>query len=88
MVTIATSGTRMPSCGLMIAATTVHTAARSGRSRHSSRRPSSMNTTPNESTWPQTTLSNQLIGFTTATNAAASAIRSRPPSSRIIDHAR
>ncbi len=46
-----------------------------------------MNTTPNESTWPQTTLSNQLIGFTTATNAAARASRSRPPSSRTIDHA-
>ena len=32
----------------MIAAMTVKIAARSGRSRHSSRRPSSTNTTPNE----------------------------------------
>ena len=71
MVTTATSGMRIPSCGLMIAAMTVKIAARSGRSRHSSRRPSSRNTTPNESTWPQTTLSNQLIGLRTATNAAA-----------------
>src|SRR6476659_1972839 len=46
-------------------------AARSGRSRHSSRSPSIRKTTPNESTWPHTTLSNQLIGLRTATAAAA-----------------
>ena len=68
----------------MIAAMTVQIAARSGRSRHSSRRPSSRKTTPNESTWPQTTLSNQVIGLTTATTAAASA--SRSPAAELADH--
>ncbi len=60
-------------------------AARSGWSRQVSRRPSSRNTTPTESTCPQTTLSNQLIGLTTAMPAAARARLRRPPSSRIID---
>ena len=78
IVTSARIGIRIPSCGLMSAATTAKIADRSGWSRHSSRRPSSRKTTPTESTWPQTTLSNQLIGLTTATNAAARATRSPP----------
>ncbi len=78
-------GMRIPSCGLISAATTAKIADRSGWSRHSSRRPSSRKTTPTESTWPQTTLSNQLIGLTTATNAAMRATLRRPPSSRTID---
>ena len=64
IVTTATSGTRIPSCGLTIAAMTVKIAARSGWSRHSERRPSSRKTTPTESTWPHTTLSNQKTGLT------------------------
>ena len=70
MVTTATSGMRMPSCGLMTAAMTVKIADRSGWSRHRVRRASSRNTTPNESTWPQATLSNQEIGLRTASRAA------------------
>ena len=85
IVTTATRGIRIPSCGLMIVATTARIAARSGRSRHSSRNPSSMKTTPTESTWPQTTLSNQEIGLKTATAAPTNASRRRPPSSRIIE---
>ena len=69
----------------MIAAMTVKIAERSGWSRHSARRARSRNTTPKASTWPHTTLSNQLIGLNTATAAPPSASRSRPPSSRIID---
>ena len=85
MVTTARIGMRMPSWGLMSAAMTVKIAARSGRSRQTSRRPSSRKTTPTESTWPQTTLSNQVTGLSTATRAAPSASDRRPPSSRIID---
>ena len=70
IVTTATIGMRIPSCGLMRAAMTVKIAARSGRSRHSSRRPRRRKTTPNESTWPQSTLSNQVTGFMTVTKAA------------------
>ena len=55
IVTTATIGTRIASCGLIRAAMTVKIAARSGRSRHSSRRPRSRKTTPNESTWPHRT---------------------------------
>ena len=88
IVMMATSGTRMPSCGLMTAAIIVKIAARSGRSRHSSRRPSSRNTTPNESTWPHTALSNQLTGLRTKNRAASSATDWRAPSSRAIDQAR
>ena len=59
---------------------------RAGRAT-ASRSPSSRKTTPNESTWPQTTLSNQLTGLTTATKAAAerepvAARRARGPSTR------
>ena len=79
---------RIPSCGLMSAAMTAQNAARSGRSRHRSRRPSRRKTTPTESTCAQTALSNQLIGFMTATNAAVSAMRRRPPSSMTIDQTR
>ena len=87
IVTTATIGIRIPSCGLISAATTAQIAARSGRSRHSSRRPSRRKTTPTESTWPQTTLSNQLIGLTTATNGAEqgqplAGRRARGPSTR------
>ena len=83
----ATIGTRIPSCGLVTAAITVKIAARSGRSRHSSRMPSSRKTTPTESTWPQMTLSNQVIGLTTAIAPASSAARGPAPSSRVIDQA-
>jgi hypothetical protein len=76
----------MPSCGLMIAATTVSTAARSGRSRHSSRSPSSRKTTPTASTCPQTTESNQVIGFATTSAPPNTAARRPAPSSRAIAH--
>ena len=85
IVTTTTSGIRIPSCGLMRAAMTAKIADRSGRSRHRSRSPSRRKTTPTESTWPQTTESNQLIGLTTATNAAPSARLRRAPSSSSID---
>ena len=75
----------MPSCGLMSAAITVQMAARSGRSRHSSRSPRSRKTTPNESTWPHVTESNQLIGFATAIAAPTSAARRLAPISIAID---
>ena len=75
----------IPSCGLTTGATTAHTAASSGRFCHSARTPRSMNTTPTESTWPQTTLSNQVIGTNRNSPAPARASRSDPPSSRIID---
>ena len=85
IVTTATIGTRIPSCGLMSAAITVQIAARSGWSRQSSRTPSRRKTTPNESTWPQTTESNQLTGLATAITAARSAARRPAPSSLAID---
>ena len=72
----------------MIAAITVRMAARSGRSRHSSRRPSRRKTTPNESTWPQIELSNQVMGLTTTTSAPRRAARRPAPSSRAIDQTR
>ena len=78
MTTIATIGMRIPSCGLMSAASAARIAARSGRSRHSSRRASSSTTTPTESTWPQTTLSNQVTGFTSTISAPIFADRSLP----------
>ena len=81
MTTAATIGTRIPSCGLMTAATVAQSAERSGRSFQSSRTASNRNTTPNESTWPQTTLSNQVIGLKTYSAAATSATRRAPPSS-------
>ena len=84
IVTSARIGIRIPSCGLISAATTAKTADRSGWSRHSSRSPSSRKTTPTESTWPQTTLSNQLIGLTTATNAAIE--RDASPAAELEDH--
>ena len=71
IVTTATIGTRIASCGLIRAAMTVQIAARSGWSRHSARRPSSRKTTPKESTWPQRTESNQVTGLKT-TSAAPS----------------
>ena len=78
----------MPSWGFVMAARTAKTVARSGRSRHSSRTPRSMNTTPTESTWPQMTLSNQVIGLKTTNAAATRPALELPPSSRTIDQAR
>jgi hypothetical protein len=84
-VTTATIGTRIASCGLISAAITAQTAARSGRSRQSSRRPSNRNTTPNESTWPHVTESNQVTGLTTNSAAPKSAARRLAPNSCAID---
>ena len=78
-------GIRMPSCGLMIAATTARIDARSIRPRHSSRSPRSRKTAPNESTWPQIALSNQVTGLIRTTMAAKRAPRRGPPSSRTIE---
>jgi hypothetical protein len=50
IVTSARIGMRIASCGLISAATTAKTAARSGWSRHTSRSPSNRKTTPTEST--------------------------------------
>ena len=75
-------GTRMPSCGLTIAATTAKNDARSGRRRHRSRRPSRRKTTPTESTWAQMALSNQVTGLTRNRIAPIRAARREPPSSR------
>ena len=63
IVTTATIGTRIASCGFTRAATTARIAARSLRAFHSSRTDSSRNTVPKLSTWPQITESNQVIGF-------------------------
>ena len=84
MTTNATMGTRIASCGFTSAAVTARIAARSRRPFHSSRTASSRNTVPNESTWPQMTESNQVIGLTSTTIAAS---RARPwvtPRSRTI----
>ena len=88
ITTTATIGMRMPSWGLMMAASAARNAARSGRSRHSSRSASSSTTTPTESTWPQTTLSNHVIGLNTTIAAPRRAVRSLAPSSFVIDHTR
>ena len=88
MTTIATIGIRIPSWGLISAASAARIAARSGRSRQSSRSPSSRTTTPTESTCPQTTLSNHVTGFTRTISAPIFADRSLPPSSRTIDQTR
>ena len=88
MTTIATIGIRIPSCGLISAASVARIAARSGRSRHSSRSASSSTTTPTESTWPQTTLSNHATGLTMTIRAPIRAARSLPPSSLVIDQTR
>jgi hypothetical protein len=85
IVTTATSGTRIASCGLISAAITAQMAARSGRSRQSSRSPSSRKTTPNESTWPHVTESNQVTGLMTNSAAPNSAARRLAPSSWAID---
>ena len=71
----------MPSCGLTIAARTAKNDARSGRPRHRSRKPSSRKITPNESTWPQIALSNQVTGLTRMRIAPINAARREPPSS-------
>ena len=84
MVTTATIGTRIASCGLMSAATTARIAERSLRPRHSSRTASSRNTVPKLSTWPQITESNQVIGLKMTTAAAIVARRSVTPRSRAI----
>jgi hypothetical protein len=70
---------------LISAAMTAKIAARSGRSRHSSRSPSNRKTTPNESTWPQVTESNHETGLTTAITAPIRAARRLAPSSSAID---
>jgi hypothetical protein len=88
MTTTATIGMMIPSCGLMSAAIMARTAARSDRPRHSSRRESSSTTTPTESTWPQTTLSNQVIGLMITIAAPIRAARSLPPSSLVMDQTR
>ena len=85
ITTIATIGTRIASCGFTSAAMTARIAARSWRPRHSSRIPSSRNTVPKLSTWPQITESNQVIGLITTTAAAISARRRDTPSSSAID---
>ncbi len=84
ITTKATMGTRIASCGLTSAAATARIAARSLRAFHSSRIDSSRNTVPKLSTWPQTTESNQVIGFTITTAPASVARRSLTPRSRAI----
>ena len=84
IVTAATIGTRIASCGFTRAATTAKIAARSLRAFHSSRTESSRNTVPKLSTWPQTTESNQVIGLRTTTAAAIVERRSPTPRSRAI----
>ena len=84
IVTTATIGTRIASCGLISAATTARIAERSPRPRHSSRTASSRNTVPKLSTWPHTTESNQVIGLKMTTAAASVARRSVTPRSRAI----
>jgi hypothetical protein len=88
MTTMATSGIRMPSCGFTSAASVARIAARSGRSRHSSRSASRSTTTPTESTWPQTTLSNHDTGLSSTISAPTRAARSLPPSSMTMDQTR
>ncbi len=78
-------GTRIPSCGLTMAATTAQNEARSGRRRHRSRTLSSTKITPTASTWPQMALSNQVTGLTRKRAAPMSAARREPPSSRTIE---
>ena len=60
---------KIPSWGLMSAASIARTADRSGRSRHSSRRARSRTTTPTESTWPHSALSNHVTGLATTMSA-------------------
>ena len=86
IVTTATIGTRIASCGLISAATTARIADRSLRPRHSSRMASSRNTVPKLSTWPQITESNQVIGLKMTTAPAMVARRSVTPSSRTIEY--
>ena len=82
---IATIGTRIAELGLDQRRHHREDRRRSGWSRHSSRRPSSRNTTPNESTWPQTTVSNHETGLTTTISRPEQRRPlARPPSSR--DH--
>ena len=86
MVTTATSGTRMPSCGLMIAAMTVKIAARSGlvapqlaqaeQQEHDAER---VDLAPDDAVEPGDRVERRRRA------AASSASRSRPPSSRTID---
>ena len=86
IVTAATIGTRIPSCGLISAATTARIAERSVRPRHSSRMARSRKTVPKLSTWPQITESNQVMGLKMTTAAAIVARRFVTPSSRTIEY--
>ncbi len=88
MMTTAAIGTRIPNCGLMIAATVARTVAGIIRPRQSSRTARRRKTVPTESTWPQIELSNQVTGLKRTKAAPISPERLLPPSSRTIDQTR